>query len=144
MELNERQQTLYEYMIGKGEVELIELARELYNYDYEEQIGEWRNRHSIGLIREDVISINRSSSQYKIAPIMQGRSLWGYKIANKAELEKLRDRYRRSGINKLIKARDIDIAIKNNGAMRINGNLDFVEIEAWIRDTVEELGKTNG
>lgn len=142
MELNERQQTLYEYLISKGEVELVELARELYNYDNEEQFGEWRNRHSIGRIREDVISINRSSSQYKITPIMKGKALWGYKIANKTELEQLRDRYRRSGINKLIKARDIDIAIKNDGSMRINGNLDLVEIEAWIRDAVE--GVENG
>lgn len=145
MELTEKQQELYEYMNEHKSVELVKLARALYDYDTEEQIGEWRNRHSIGRIREDVIAINRSTSQYKIAPIKKGKALWGYKLADSLEeLKHLRSRYRRSGIAKLLKARDFDIAIKNNGQVRINGKLDPVEIKAYIEEVIDEELKKNG
>lgn len=138
--MTDRQQELYRMICEQtkynGFVYLDSLARVIYgDYRYMSEYpnrSAWRNQPSLKAMQVDVLEINKSDSQYKIVPVKHSNKLIGYKIADEEELDKRIEKYRREALRKWMKAKELEVAKKNNGQYRFTADDVIKEIKAYI------------
>ena len=140
MTLNDRQVMLYGFICNMtaydGFAYLKDIALAVYgNFkplsEYTSR-SDWRNQHSLKALQSDVLAINKSDAEKRIVPVKHSGKLIGYKIADAEDLEKRIEKYKREALNKWIKARELELARKNNGQLRYTAEDRLKEIKAYL------------
>lgn len=140
MTLNDRQVMLYGFICNMtaydGFAYLKDIALAVYgNFkplsEYTSR-SDWRNQHSLKALQSDVLAINKSDAEKRIVPVKHSNKLIGYKIADAEDLEKRIEKYKREALNKWIKARELELARKNNGQLRYTAEDRIKEIKAYL------------
>lgn len=140
MTLNDRQIMLYGFICNMtaydGFAYLKDIALAVYgNFkplsEYTSR-SDWRNQHSLKALQSDVLAINKSDAEKRIVPVKHSGKLIGYKIADAEDLEKRIEKYKREALNKWIKARELELARKNNGQLRYTAEDRLKEIKAYL------------
>lgn len=140
MTLNETQIILYEFICNQtaddGFAYLGDIAECVYGKfvplsKYSSR-SEWRNQHSLKALQRDVLVINKSDAEKRIVPVKHSNKLIGYKIADAEDLDKRIEKYKREALNKWIKARELELARKNNGQLRYTAEDRIKEIKAYL------------
>lgn len=140
MTLNERQIILYEFVCNQTADDGFAYLGDIADYVYGEfkplseypNRSEWRNQHSLKTLQTDILRINKSDAQHRIVPVKHSNKLIGYKIADADELDKRIEKYKKEALNKWIKARELEIAKKNNGQFRFTADDAIKEIKAYL------------
>ncbi len=96
--------------------------------------SDWRNQHSLKALQSDVLAINKSDAEKRIVPVKHSNKLIGYKIGDSEDLQKRYEKYHREGIRKLLKAKQIECAIKGNGQLRFTEEDVIKEVKAYLRE----------
>lgn len=94
--------------------------------------SDWRNQWSLKALQSDVLAINKSDAEKRIVPVKHSNKLIGYKIADAEDLDKRIEKYKREALNKWIKARELELARKNNGQLRYTAEDRLKEIKAYL------------
>ena len=140
MTLNDRQVMLYGFICNMtaydGFAYLKDIALAVYgNFkplsEYTSR-SDWRNQHSLKVLQSDVLAINKSDAEKRIVPVKHSRKLIGYKIADAEDLDKRIEKYKREALNKWIKAKELELARKNNGQLRYTAEDRLKEIKAYL------------
>lgn len=140
MTLNERQVMLYGFICNMtaydGFAYLKDIALAVYgNFTplsaYTSR-SDWRNQWSLKALQSDVLAINKSDAEKRIVPVKHSNKLIGYKIADAEDLDKRIEKYKREALNKWIKARELELARKNNGQLRYTAEDRIKEIKAYL------------
>lgn len=140
MTLNDRQVMLYGFICNMtaydGFAYLKDIALAVYgNFkplsEYTSR-SDWRNQHSLKALQSDVLAINKSDAEKRIVPVKHSNKLIGYKIADAEDLNKRIEKYKREALNKWIKARELELARKNNGQLRYTAEDRIKEIKAYL------------
>lgn len=140
MTLNERQIMLYGFICNMtaydGFAYLKDIALAVYgNFTplsaYTSR-SDWRNQWSLKALQSDVLAINKSDAEKRIVPVKHSNKLIGYKIADAEDLDKRIEKYKREALNKWIKARELELARKNNGQLRYTAEDRVKEIKAYL------------
>lgn len=140
MTLNDRQVMLYGFICNMtaydGFAYLKDIALAVYgNFkplsEYTSR-SDWRNQHSLKALQSDVLAINKSDAEKRIVPVKHSGKLIGYKIADAEDLDKRIEKYKREALNKWIKARELELARKNNGQLRYTAEDRIKEIKAYL------------
>ena len=140
MALNDRQVMLYGFICNMtaydGFAYLKDIALAVYgNFkplsEYTSR-SDWRNQHSLKALQSDVLAINKSDAEKRIVPVKHSNKLIGYKIADAEDLDKRIEKYKREALNKWIKARELELARKNNGQLRYTAEDRIKEIKAYL------------
>ena len=140
MTLNERQVMLYGFICNMtaydGFAYLKDIALAVYgNFTplsaYTSR-SDWRNQWSLKALQSDVLAINKSDAEKRIVPVKHSGKLIGYKIADAEDLDKRIEKYKREALNKWIKARELELARKNNGQLRYTAEDRLKEIKAYL------------
>lgn len=140
MTLNDRQVMLYGFICNMtaydGFAYLKDIALAVYgNFkplsEYTSR-SDWRNQHSLKALQSDVLAINKSDAEKRIVPVKHSGKLIGYKIADAEDLDKRIEKYKREALNKWIKARELELARKNNGQLRYTAEDRLKEIKAYL------------
>lgn len=140
MTLNEKQTLAYrcicEATASDGFAYLDYLAEIVYGdfkplRDYPNRSA-WRNQYSLKALQKDILRINKSDSQHKVVPVKHSKKLIGYKIADADDLDKRIEKYKREALRKWIKARELEVAKKNNGQYRFTADDVIKEIKAYL------------
>lgn len=140
MTLNDRQVMLYGFICNMtaydGFAYLKDIALAVYgNFTplsaYTSR-SDWRNQWSLKALQSDVLAINKSDAEKRIVPVKHSNKLIGYKIADAEDLEKRIEKYKREALNKWIKARELELARKNNGQLRYTAEDRLKEIKAYL------------
>lgn len=140
MTLNDRQVMLYGFICNMtaydGFAYLKDIALAVYgNFkplsEYTSR-SDWRNQHSLKALQSDVLAINKSDAEKRIVPVKHSNKLIGYKIADAEDLDKRIEKYKREALNKWIKARELELARKNNGQLRYTAEDRLKEIKAYL------------
>lgn len=140
MTLNEKQIIAYEFICNQtaddGFAYLGDLAETVYGdfkplSDYPNRSA-WRNQYSLKALQKDILRINKSDSQHKVVPVKHSKKLIGYKIADADDLDKRIEKYKREALRKWIKARELEVAKKNNGQYRFTADDVIKEIKAYL------------
>ena len=139
MTLNDRQVMLYGFICNMtaydGFAYLKDIALAVYgNFkplsEYTSR-SDWRNQHSLKALQSDVLAINKSDAEKRVVPVKHSGKLIGYKIADADDLDKRIEKYKREALNKWIKARELELARKNNGQLRYTAEERIKEIKAY-------------
>lgn len=140
MTLNDRQVMLYGFICNMtaydGFAYLKDIALAVYgNFTplsaYTSR-SDWRNQWSLKALQSDVLAINKSDAEKRIVPVKHSNKLIGYKIADAEDLDKRIEKYKREALNKWIKARELELARKNNGQLRYTAEDRLKEIKAYL------------
>lgn len=140
MTLNDRQIMLYGFICNMtaydGFAYLKDIALAVYgNFkplsEYTSR-SDWRNQHSLKALQSDVLAINKSDAEKRVVPVKHSGKLIGYKIADAEDLDKRIEKYKREALNKWIKARELELARKNNGQLRYTAEDRLKEIKAYL------------
>lgn len=140
MTLNDRQVMLYGFICNMtaydGFAYLKDIALAVYgNFkplsEYTSR-SDWRNQHSLKALQSDVLAINKSDAEKRVVPVKHSGKLIGYKIADAEDLDKRIEKYKREALNKWIKARELELARKNNGQLRYTSEDRLKEIKAYL------------
>lgn len=140
MTLNDRQLLLYRFICNMtaydGFAYLKDIALAVYgNFkplsEYTSR-SDWRNQHSLKALQSDVLAINKSDAEKRVVPVKHSGKLIGYKIADAEDLDKRIEKYKREALNKWIKARELELARKNNGQLRYTAEDRLKEIKAYL------------
>lgn len=140
MTLNDRQVLLYRFICNMtaydGFAYLKDIALCIYGEfkplsEYTSR-SDWRNQHSLKALQSDVLAINKSDAEKRIVPVKHSNKLIGYKIADAEDLDKRIEKYKREALNKWIKARELELARKNNGQLRYTAEERIKEIKAYL------------
>ena len=140
MTLNEKQIIAYEFICNQtaddGFAYLGDLAETVYGdfkplSDYPNRSA-WRNQYSLKALQKDILRINKSDAQHKVVPVKHSKKLIGYKIADAEELDKRIEKYKREALRKWVKARELEVARKNNGQYRFTADDVIKEIKAYL------------
>lgn len=140
MTLNERQVMLYGFICNMtaydGFAYLKDIALAVYgNFTplsaYTSR-SDWRNQWSLKALQSDVLAINKSDAEKRVVPVKHSGKLIGYKIADAEDLDKRIEKYKREALNKWIKARELELARKNNGQLRYTAEERLKEIKAYL------------
>ena len=140
MTLNDRQVMLYGFICNMtaydGFAYLKDIALAVYGdfkplSEYTSR-SDWRNQHSLKALQSDVLAINKSDAEKRIVPVKHSNKLIGYKIADAEDLDKRIEKYKREALNKWIKARELELARKNNGQLRYTAEDRIKEIKAYL------------
>lgn len=140
MTLNDRQVMLYGFICNMtaydGFAYLKDIALAVYgNFTplsaYTSR-SDWRNQHSLKALQSDVLAINKSDAEKRIVPVKHSGKLIGYKIADAEDLDKRIEKYKREALNKWIKARELELARKNNSQLRYTAEDRIKEIKAYL------------
>ena len=140
MTLNDRQVMLYGFICNMtaydGFAYLKDIALAVYgNFTplsaYTSR-SDWRNQWSLKALQSDVLAINKSDAEKRIVPVKHSGKLIGYKIADAEDLDKRIEKYKREALNKWIKARELELARKNNGQLRYTAEDRIKEIKAYL------------
>lgn len=140
MTLNEKQIIAYEFICNQtaddGFAYLGDLAETVYGdfkplSDYPNRSA-WRNQYSLKALQKDILRINKSDAQHRVVPVKHSGKLIGYKIADAEELDKRIEKYKREALRKWIKARELEVAKKNNGQYRFTADDVIKEIKAYL------------
>lgn len=140
MTLNDRQVMLYGFICNMtaydGFAYLKDIALAVYgNFTplsaYTSR-SDWRNQWSLKALQSDVLAINKSDAEKRIVPVKHSGKLIGYKIADAEDLDKRIEKYKREALNKWIKARELELARKNNGQLRYTAEERLKEIKAYL------------
>lgn len=140
MTLNDRQVMLYGFICNMtaydGFAYLKDIALAVYgNFTplsaYTSR-SDWRNQWSLKALQSDVLAINKSDAEKRIVPVKHSNKLIGYKIADAEDLDKRIEKYKREALNKWIKARELELARKNNGQLRYTAEDRIKEIKAYL------------
>ena len=140
MTLNEKQIIAYEFICNQtaddGFAYLGDLAETVYGdfkplKDYPNRSA-WRNQYSLKALQKDILRINKSDAQHKVVPVKHSKKLIGYKIADAEELDKRIEKYKREALRKWVKARELEVARKNNGQYRFTADDVIKEIKAYL------------
>ena len=140
MTLNDRQVMLYGFICNMtaydGFAYLKDIALAVYgNFkplsEYTSR-SDWRNQHSLKALQSDVLAINKSDAEKRVVPVKHSGKLIGYKIADAEDLDKRIEKYKREALNKWIKARELELARKNNGQLRYTAEDRIKEIKAYL------------
>lgn len=140
MTLNDRQVMLYGFICNMtaydGFAYLKDIALAVYgNFkplsEYTSR-SDWRNQHSLKALQSDVLAINKSDAEKRVVPVKHSGKLIGYKIADAEDLDKRIEKYKREALNKWIKARELELARKNNGQLRYTAEDRLKEIKAYL------------
>ena len=140
MTLNEKQIIAYDFICNEtadnGFAYLGDLAETVYGdfkplSDYPNRSA-WRNQYSLKALQIDVLAINRSDAEKRIVPVKHSGKLIGYKIADAEDLDKRIEKYKREALRKWIKARELELARKNNGQLRYTAEDRIKEIKAYL------------
>ena len=94
--------------------------------------SDWRNQHSLKALQSDVLAINKSDAEKRVVPVKHSGKLIGYKIADAEDLDKRIEKYKREALNKWIKAKELELARKNNGQLRYTAEDRLKEIKAYL------------
>ena len=138
--MTETQNELYKMIIEQsrfnGFAYVDSLAKTVYeNYKHLSEFPDrssWRYQRCLVEMRHDILEINKSDSQHKIVPVKHSNRLIGYKIADADELKKRIDRYKKAALNKWIVARKLEVAMMNNGQMRMTPEQAVEEIVTYL------------
>ena len=140
MTLNDRQVMLYGFICNMtaydGFAYLKDIALAVYgNFkplsEYTSR-SDWRNQWSLKALQSDVLAINKSDAEKRVVPVKHSGKLIGYKIADAEDLDKRIEKYKREALNKWIKARELELARKNNGQLRYTAEDRLKEIKAYL------------
>lgn len=140
MTLNDRQVMLYGFICNMtaydGFAYLKDIALAVYgNFTplsaYTSR-SDWRNQWSLKALQSDVLAINKSDAEKRVVPVKHSGKLIGYKIADAEDLDKRIEKYKREALNKWIKARELELARKNNGQLRYTAEDRIKEIKAYL------------
>lgn len=140
MTLNDRQVMLYGFICNMtaydGFAYLKDIALAVYGdfkplSEYTSR-SDWRNQHSLKALQSDVLAINKSDAEKRVVPVKHSGKLIGYKIADAEDLDKRIEKYKREALNKWIKARELELARKNNGQLRYTAEDRIKEIKAYL------------
>lgn len=140
MTLNERELLLYEFICNStaddGFAYLSDICEAVYGKfeplsKYPNRSA-WRNQYSLKALQIDVLAINRSDAEKRIVPVKHSGKLIGYKIGDNEDLQKRYEKYHREGIRKLLKAKQIEAAIKGNGQLRFTEEDVIKEVKAYL------------
>lgn len=140
MTLNDRQVMLYGFICNMtaydGFAYLKDIALAVYGdfkplSEYTSR-SDWRNQHSLKALQSDVLAINKSDAEKRVVPVKHSGKLIGYKIADAEDLDKRIEKYKREALNKWIKARELELARKNNGQLRYTAEDRLKEIKAYL------------
>ena len=140
MTLNDRQVMLYGFICNMtaydGFAYLKDIALAVYgNFTplsaYTSR-SDWRNQWSLKALQSDVLAINKSDAEKRVVPVKHSGKLIGYKIADAEDLDKRIEKYKREALNKWIKARELELARKNNGQLRYTAEERLKEIKAYL------------
>ena len=77
-------------------------------------------------------AVPRFGRPKRIVPVKHSGKLIGYKIADAEDLDKRIEKYKREALNKWIKARELELARKNNGQLRYTAEDRLKEIKAYL------------